>query len=296
MTIKNIVISGGGPLGFQFLGALQKLEKENFWKIENIESIYGTSVGAIIGAFICLKYDWLTLNKYIIERPWHESIKVNPNHLLNLYDKKGIFDNEFFKIIFKSLLEAKDLSINVTLKEFYNFSNIDFHIFTFNLNKFETIDLSHSSHPNLKLLDALHMSSAVPGLFVPFFENDMCYIDGGIKHNFPINYCLKDHSNKDETVAIKILYKTEDGNPLKAQVNPNSSLFDFISVFTINTMLFIRNTIENQDIENKVLCYIDVNPFNLDFFMEVFKSCDLRKSLLEAGENDALELLSKKKL
>ena len=70
MTIKNIVIPGGGALGFQYLGALQKLEKENFWKIENIESIYGTSVGAIIGAFICLKYDWETLNKYIIERPW----------------------------------------------------------------------------------------------------------------------------------------------------------------------------------------------------------------------------------
>lgn len=296
MTIKNIVLPGGGALGFQFLGALQKLEKDNFWKIENIESIYGTSVGAIIGAFICLKYDWETLNKYIIERPWHESIKVNPNHLLNLYDKKGIFDNDFFKIIFKSLLEAKDLSMNVTLKEFYNFSNIDFHIFTFNLNKFETIDLSHSSHPNLKLLDALHMSSAVPGLFVPFFENDMCYIDGGIKHNLPINYCLKDHPNKDETLAINFLYKTEDGNPLKAEVNPNSSLFDFISVFTINAMRYIGETIEKQEIDNIVICYIDQNPFNLDFFMEVFKSCDLRKRLLETGEKDALDLLSKKKL
>jgi predicted acylesterase/phospholipase RssA len=293
MTIKHIVIPGGGPLGFQFLGALQKLEKENFWKIDNIESIYGTSVGSIIGAFICLKYDWDTLNKYIIERPWHESIKINPNQILNFYANKGIFDNDFFKIIFKPLLEAKNLSLNITLKELYNFSNIDFHIFSFNLNKFETIDLSHSTHPDLKLLYALHMSSAVPGLFIPFIDNDICYIDGGIKHNYPINYCLKDHPNKDEVLGIKLFYKTEDGNPLKARVKPDSSLFDFISVFTINAMLYIRDTIEHEDVENKITCYIDINPFSLDFFMEVFSNSELRKNLLETGEKDALQLLSK---
>lgn len=292
MTIKHIVIPGGGPLGFQFLGALEKLEKENYWKIENIESIYGTSVGSIIGSFLCLKYDWDTLNKYLIERPWHDSIKINPNHLLNFYEKKGIFDEDFFKIIFKPLLEAKDLSINVTLKEFYEFSNIDFHIFTFNLNKFETIELSHNTHPNLRLVDAIHMSSAVPGLFIPFIDNNICYIDGGIKHNYPINYCLKDHPCQDEILAIKILYKTEDGNPLKAEVRAESSLLDFISVFVINAMLYIRNTIENKDIENNVICYIDYNPFSVDFFMEVFKKSEMRKQLLENGEKDALQLLS----
>lgn len=293
MTIKHLVISGGGPLGFQFLGALQKLEKENYWNINNIESIYGTSVGAVIGTFLSLKYDVDTLNKYLIERPWHESFKINPNKILNFYVNKGIFDNEFFKIIFKPLLEAKDLSLNVTLKEFYNFSNIDFHIFTFNLNTFETIDLSHTTHPDLKLLDALHMSSAVPGMFIPFIENDICYIDGGVKHNYPINFCLKDHPNKDEILAIKLFYKTEDGNPLKAQVKEDSSLLDFISVFAINAMLYIRDTIINDDVENKIICYIDINPFNIDFFMEVFKNQELRKNLLENGEKDALQLLSK---
>ena len=77
MTIKHLVIGGGGPLGLRFLGALQKLEQKGFWEFNNIESIYGTSVGSIIGAFICLKYDWDTLNKYIIERPWQEAFKIN---------------------------------------------------------------------------------------------------------------------------------------------------------------------------------------------------------------------------
>ena len=40
MTIKHLVISGGGPLGFRYLGSLEKLEQEGFWNINNIESIY----------------------------------------------------------------------------------------------------------------------------------------------------------------------------------------------------------------------------------------------------------------
>lgn len=63
MTIKHLVISGGGPLGLRFLGALEHLEQHNYWKLQDIESIYATSIGSIIAVFICLAFDWDTLNK-----------------------------------------------------------------------------------------------------------------------------------------------------------------------------------------------------------------------------------------
>jgi predicted acylesterase/phospholipase RssA len=121
MPIKHLVISGGGPLGFRYLGALQKLEIDGFWRFDDIETIYGTSIGAIIGTFICLKYDWETLNKYIIERPWHDAFKVNPKQIFDSYYNKGLFDKKLAEIIFKPLLEAKDLTLNITLKEFYEY-------------------------------------------------------------------------------------------------------------------------------------------------------------------------------
>ena len=73
-TIKHIVISGGGPAGIQTIGALQQLEKNGFWNIENIESIYSTSIGGIIGILLALKFDWDAVNDYIIKRPWHETM------------------------------------------------------------------------------------------------------------------------------------------------------------------------------------------------------------------------------
>ena len=131
MTIKHLIISGGGPLGIRFLSALETLNLENYWNIDNIESIYGTSIGSILGAMFCLKYDWETLNNYIINRPWHDAIKVTPKQLFESYYNKGIFDKKILEVIFKPLLQAKDLSLSITLQELFNYSNIDLHIFSF---------------------------------------------------------------------------------------------------------------------------------------------------------------------
>ena len=244
MTIKHLVISGGGPLGFRYLGSLEKLEQEGFWNVTNIESIYGTSIGSIIGAFICLKYDWETLNKYIIERPWHDAFKVNPKQIFDSYYNKGLFDKKLAEIIFKPLLEAKDLSLNITLKEFYEYSNIDLHIFTFELHKFETIELSHTTNPDLSLLQALTMSSSLPGIFMPTIIENCCYIDGGVMCNYPLNQCLRDHTNKNEILGIKSSFNNKTENFANVEVTTESSLLEINSGSISNSSSGTINTLK----------------------------------------------------
>jgi len=53
-NIKHIVLSGGGTIGFGQYGALRQSNKKGLWSIDNIESIYGISVGCIFGLFISL--------------------------------------------------------------------------------------------------------------------------------------------------------------------------------------------------------------------------------------------------
>jgi predicted acylesterase/phospholipase RssA len=84
MTIKNIVLSGGGHTLYQSLGIIQTLEKNDIWKIENIEKIYGTSAGALLGAILCLKFDWDTLNDYFLNRPWKDVFNVDINTILSI--------------------------------------------------------------------------------------------------------------------------------------------------------------------------------------------------------------------
>ena len=77
MTIKHIVISGGGPTGFSMLGGVIELSKSNFYNIENIETIFATSVGAVLGAIFCLKYSWEDIEDYFVKRPWDQAININ---------------------------------------------------------------------------------------------------------------------------------------------------------------------------------------------------------------------------
>jgi len=284
-TIKHLVIAGGGPLGLQYLGALQKLEQSGFWKQDEIESIYGTSVGTIIGAFICLKYDWETLNKYIIERPWQDAFKVNARQLLESYHNKGIFDKKFVEIIFKPLLEAKDLNINITLKEFYEYTKIDFHLFTFDLNKFETVELSHKLYPDLSIIQAITMSSAVPGIFMPIISENCCYIDGGIMCNYPINQCLRDHPDKAEILGIMSTNDNID-NVTNMDVNADTSLLEYIICIYINTMNFIRKSVKIEGIENTVVCNMTESRLTLDSIKETIKSQELRRQWFKLGEAD----------
>ena len=294
MTIKHLVISGGGPLGLRYLGALEKLETENFWKVDNIETIYGTSVGSMIGAFICLKYDWETLNKYIIERPWNEVFKVNATQILDSYYNKGLFDKKLVEIIFKPLLQAKNIELNVTLKEFYKFSKIDFHIFTFELNNFETIELSHKTHPDLSLLQAVTMSSAFPGIFMPTIIDKKCYIDGGVMCNYPINECLRDHTNKDEILGIKSLYNKDDISK-NAEVTQELSLLEYVICLTNNAINFIRSTIKLENINNTIECNVTENSSNfLDFIQQAVTNPELRRQWIQMGEEDATIFLSNK--
>ena len=293
MVIKHLVISGGGPLGLRYLGALEHLEKQQFWNVENIESIYGTSIGAIIGTFICLKYDWDTLNKYIIERPWDDAFKLTAKQIFDSYYNKGLFDKKITEIIFQPLLVAKDLTLNVTLQEFYDFSKIDLHIFTFELNEFKTVELSHLTHPDMLLVEALTMSSSLPGIFIPIIKENKCYIDGGVIDNYPLNYCLSSGANKDEILGIKSAYNDDISDSLvNVEISSESSLLEYVMCMTINSMNYIRNSVKIENVKNTLRCCTVDNPLTLDYIKRSIKSKELRKEWIAMGEIDAETFLN----
>ena len=118
MTIKHLVFSGGGPIMIQILAAIQELENKQYLNMNDIETIYGTSAGAIIAVMFSLKFDWQTLNDYIIKRPWHELFSIKVQNILDSYSKKGIFDIKTVEKCFKPLFDAKDISLDITLEDF----------------------------------------------------------------------------------------------------------------------------------------------------------------------------------
>ena len=311
MTIKHLVISGGGPLGLRYLGALQYLEKNGYWSLSNIESIYATSIGSIIAVFLCLNFDWETLNKYIIERPWKDAFKVSVTQIWNVYNHKGLFDKHLCEIILKPLLKAKDLKLNITLKEFYNFCKIDLHFFAFDVNRFETVEINHNIYPDMLLVQALTISSSLPGIFMPAILDNKCLIDGGVMCNYPINECLRDHNDEEEILGIRIQYDDNNDNNENNDNNDNndnnndnkisngnlfvkkdSSLLEYTICLTINAMNYIRDSVKLKNIKNTILVNVYSNPLSLESIKQTIESAQLRKDLFVRGENDAEQFLS----
>lgn len=285
MTIKNLVISGGGPIMVQVLGAIQHLEKNNFVDLKNIETIYGTSAGAIVGILICLKYDWETINDYIIKRPWHDVFSIKVQNIFDAYTKKGIFDNKIIEKCFRPLFDAKDISMEITLEEFYKFSNIELHLFSFEINEYKVQDISYITHPSLHLLTAIQMTCALPVLMTPVCIDNKCYIDGGMSSNYPLIYCIESGKSPDEILGFKNKY-----NDNKSYVNSDSTLLDFLINFLFKAVFCLNTDNTQPSIKHEVICNGDFMTLNI--LRTALSDIDVRKDLFNNGVEIAIDFLS----
>jgi predicted acylesterase/phospholipase RssA len=285
MTIKHLVISGGGPILVQVLGAIQHLEQHNFVDITKIESIYGTSAGAIIGVLICLKFDWNTINDYVIKRPWKDVFPIKVQNILEAYSKKGLFDVTTIEKCFKPLLDAKDISMNITLEEFYHLSHIDFHMFTFEINEYKIQDISHITHPTLSLITAIQMTCALPILVAPICIDDKCFIDGGMSCNYPLSYCIESGKLPDEILGFKNKYEGENNNI----INSESTLLDFLLRFLFKAVFSSSTDNIQPKILHEVIC--DAKYLSIEVLRNALGEVDVRRDLFNNGAESAANFL-----
>jgi predicted acylesterase/phospholipase RssA len=286
MTIKHLVISGGGPTLIQVLGAIQHLETNDFLHMSTIETIYGTSAGAIIGILICLKYDWETINDYIIKRPWKDVFTIKVDNILEAYKKKGLFDIKTFEKCFKPLFDAKDILLDINLEDFYNLTKIELHFFSFEINEYKVQDISYLTHPHLSLLTAVQMTSALPILISPVFIEDKCYIDGGLSTNYPLKYCIESGKNINEILGFKNHY-SEDND----LINSESSIIQFLFSFLYKAVFSVSTHHIQPEINYELVC--DTKMLTFDFLRNALSDIEVRKSLFNSGTESAIQFLSK---
>ena len=284
MTIKHLIISGGGPIMIQVLGAIQHLEQNNFINMNNIESIYGTSAGAIVGILICLKFDWETINDYIIKRPWKDVFPIKVQNIFDAYTKKGIFDIKTIEKCFKPLLDAKDIPMDINLEDFYKLSNIELHLFSFEINLYKVEDISYLTHPKLSLMTAIHMSSALPVLVTPVCIDDKCYIDGGMSSNYPLSYCIESGKISDEILGFKNKYGEKRDN-----INMESTLLDFLLSFLFKAVFSVNTESTQPNIKYELICDAEYLTFNV--LRNALSNIEIRRDLFSNGTDSAIKFL-----
>lgn len=285
MTIKHLVIPGGGPTGLKAIGALQYLETNNYWKFSDIETIYATSAGSIISVLICLHFDWEMINDYIIKRPWNEVFHINIHQIFDAYSKKGLFDHTVTEIFYKPFFNAKDISLGITLREFFELTHIELHMFTLDINHFVLEDLSYLTHPELSLLTAVQMSCAIPILISPVCIEDKCYVDGGVVCNYPINQCIARAEQKEDILGLRNEYRVNESTIVGEKSTILEYTMNFISKLVNNVSMRAHET----TVPNEVI--YETEFMNLSNIQLALSSKEVRQALVDSGVEAAKKFL-----
>jgi predicted acylesterase/phospholipase RssA len=320
-SIKHIVISSGGPAGHMMYSILRTLNLKGIWNFKDVKSIYGSSIGSYIAIILSLNYDWSVIDDYLIKRPWEKifvrgsisnantnaggSAGANGNtsegdsststfadaknkfeHIFRFYKNHGLYGVKEFTETLRPVLQGKDMSVNITMREFYEKTGIELHFFVTEINKFCVIDFSYKTHPNQSLVEACYMSCCYPFGFTPIYRDGCCYLDGGIINDYPVNECICDQKcNVSEVLGIKMLWERKPAN-----LTVNSSVLQFVSTFFNQIKsAFFENRV-TRAIPNEVVCVSKV--FSAQDWMNWVKDENYRRELVLRGETFANVFLS----
>lgn len=280
-NIEHIVMSGGGICGFAFYGHLREKEKLGIWNISHIQSIYGTSVGALFSILIALKphFEWDILDNYLIHRPWDELFEFNVNRIISSIKNRGLLSQTCIYDIYRPLFSAIDLSLDITMFEFYQFTGIDIHIIVSKIENFTNVsdcsfvleNISYKTHPEWKLLDAVYCSACLPILFQPFIIENSYYIDGGLLCNYPLSLCIQDQ-NIENTDTILGLCASNDSKSSNVE-----TLFDYL-LLLLNNMWKKITHITREKIKNEIR--VSTPTINIKDIYDTAKNPETRRKYI----------------
>lgn len=270
--IENIVINGGGPTVFNVYGALRESCKQGLWNHADVKHYYGTSAGAIMAVMMALQYSWEELDDFIIKRPWQTVWQFNVLKVYDYYCNKGIFGNEIFVELLGPLLRGKDLETGCTLQELFNATNKTLHLYTIELSTFTLTEITHTAFPNMKVIEAVHASAALPILFQPLKYEGLYYTDGGIMLNYPLCKC---ESDPDTVLGIRNIYSGSNAN-----VHSVQGIFEYLS-YIMNMVIDKIQGQSTREIKHELL--IETGFIDYSSILRLANSAEERKALIEKG-------------
>ncbi len=247
-TKKKIILyfGGGAMSGIFGAGIITKLQEMNFYN--KIEAIYGTSAGAIIGAYFLTKQSELGSSIYyenlikdfilpgnipygFFQRLWNGYIhKIPKRKIINALDI-----NYLFSIIKnKKILDIKKLK-KQKIPLYVKLLNLD-------TGKIKYLDAREGN--TLKILKAA--VSIIPYWFFSEKIDRHQYADGNIKEIIGLNYLLKKYPNHKIVVVLNFI--REKG--IKHYI---ANLLEATAARAINKRLFkfirLKEKLSKKDIE-----------------------------------------------
>jgi len=215
MVPNEVILSGGNFGTISFLGAIQSLIEKKQFDIKSVKKWICTSGGSVIALLLIIGYSPKRIMDIAYQIPFDKVSPMKSDKWLGLFDKYGLHDTNTFKKIFELMLENINFPVTTTFEELYKKNNVDLNFTSYCINSQSLVLLNYKNTPDLKLLNAVCMSIAVPFLFFPVKYKNEYYIDAFLVSIHPVEYCTNEkecnsisfclESNKDYIDNIDLL-------------------------------------------------------------------------------------------
>jgi NTE family protein len=207
----SLVLSGGGALGIAHIGVIEDIQRLHLTPKE----IVGTSMGAIIGA--CFAIGMSSSKIYTLFEKFANVL----NWIKLSFDGNAVIKHKKIKEIFEEIFNDKKISS----------TTIPLKIVTTRLKTGEK--RVFSSQDDIKIVDALLASMAIPGIFEEHIIDDEVYVDGFLCENLGVLEC-----NYKQVLAVDVLGKNSFESNL-----PNKKLktLNVANMFEKSMRLLIYN-------------------------------------------------------
>ena len=185
--MKYLVLGPASMGIFSLIGLLKARETV----LTDVKEISGSSAGAILALFLALGMS--------VDEILNISLSLNIPSFVKI--RIGSFFNKF-GFVDMTPIRKKIVDIcksDPTFKEI----GMKIYIAAFCLNTGETVYFSKDTHPNMKIIDAVCMSIAIPFIFACGNHEGYTYIDGGTKEDYPLTPFLD--KKPHEITCIKII-------------------------------------------------------------------------------------------
>jgi NTE family protein len=220
---ENLVFEGAGIRGLAYCGALMELDERKM--LTPIQRVAGTSSGAITATLLAVGYTPQEIFEMIGNTnfaKFNDGGGLFIGGTLRLFRRMGYYKGKKFTRWMESCIAAKVGNANITLTELEALSkqNPVFKTLVITatcMNHQKVEYFSFHTYPQMRVVDAVRASMAVPLYFEPLIINDKgepqdvrnyqdhdhILLDGGFLSNFPI--WVFDDSTKYETQAEKTI-------------------------------------------------------------------------------------------
>jgi NTE family protein len=247
-VIKNLVFEAAGIRGIAYCGAIREMESQQL--LNNIEKVAGTSSGAIMALAVSLGYSGAEIENLIGNTNFK---KFNDGHFLFVGGisrvKKyfGWYRGKKLEKWLGKMIEQKTGNAEITFDQLHGKGFKDLYVTGTCLNKQRSVIFSYESSPNMKVRDAVRISTAIPLYFEAVFMDSSgnvithpkekqgldVMVDGGFLENFPI-HIFDDQRTDSNTLGFRIDPDAQIRNDRENQIladMPTTNLKEYMAAF-----------------------------------------------------------------